>query len=363
MQSNRLIVVLNSEMEMQFQSGISTVYKNSHLVNDFIVRPTFLLQPTETMYVTFQNAVKEPSVKLKPILLAEREASVANSTQQLVKTENDTTISQIAQSNEKAVEYYLPLPDAVLQNEGQWFFSLEVREIPNVGTPDVFSVIATSGVESFTVNNSLSNANEDGSTPTDLDVAALFATAKENVKQAAESADSAEQFAKDAANYAPYIGEDENWHEFDRTLGKYVNTGVSARGAKGDKGDTGEQGAKGDTGANALVYKGIPHWMGYTSEIEESLPIADFNRTPVVGDVFIVEYYNTEDNCVYLGQCVVNTVNGYNVIVQGIYFEKVSSEPPEVVQATGTSETAVMSQKAVTDAIASSITTVLNTAV
>lgn len=35
----------------------------------------------------------------------------------------------------------------------------------------------------------------------------------------------------------------------------------------------------------------------------------------------------------------------------------------EVVQATGTSTTAVMSQKAVTDAIATAITTALNTAV
>ena len=38
-------------------------------------------------------------------------------------------------------------------------------------------------------------------------------------------------------------------------------------------------------------------------------------------------------------------------------------EPREVVQATGTSTTAVMSQKAVTDAINSAITTALNTAV
>ena len=124
---------------------------------------------------------------------------------------------------------------------------------------------------------------------------------------------------------------------------------------------------RGETGASALVYKGIPYWESYSSEIDEFLPIADFNRTPVVGDVFIVEYYNPSDSCVYLGQCVVNGVNGDNANVLGLEFEKISSVPSEIAQETGTSTTAVMSQKATTDAIATSIataiTTALNTAV
>lgn len=124
---------------------------------------------------------------------------------------------------------------------------------------------------------------------------------------------------------------------------------------------------RGETGASALVYKGIPYWESYTSEIDEFLPIANFNRAPVVGDVFIVEYYNPSDSCVYLGQCVVNSVNGDNANVLGLEFEKISSVPSEIAQETGTSTTAVMSQKATTDAInsaiATSITTALNTAV
>ena len=48
-QSNRLVATLNEEMEIGYQSGINTIYLNSHLYNDFVVRPTFLLEPSETL--------------------------------------------------------------------------------------------------------------------------------------------------------------------------------------------------------------------------------------------------------------------------------------------------------------------------
>ena len=70
MQSNRLVVLLNEDMQTAFERGINQVYKNSHLINDFVVRPSFLLSPDQTLWVTFQNAVSNPTVTLKPTLLA-----------------------------------------------------------------------------------------------------------------------------------------------------------------------------------------------------------------------------------------------------------------------------------------------------
>lgn len=133
---------------------------------------------------------------------------------------------------------------------------------------------------------------------------------------------------------------------------------------------------RGENGLSYLLCKDIPRWTGVGGELDEVLPLEDFNRTPVVGEWFVIAYVNTEDNCTYLGYCQVLGIDGANVRIIGWYFEKVTGpqgekgekgDPTEVVQATGTSTTAVMSQKAVTDAIATSIatsiTTVLNTAV
>ena len=40
MQSNRLVVTLDGNMQIGFERGIQEVYKNSHLINDFVVRPS-----------------------------------------------------------------------------------------------------------------------------------------------------------------------------------------------------------------------------------------------------------------------------------------------------------------------------------
>ena len=45
MQPNRLVVTLNEDMEIGYYRNIQQVYLNSHLVNDFVVRPSFLLSP------------------------------------------------------------------------------------------------------------------------------------------------------------------------------------------------------------------------------------------------------------------------------------------------------------------------------
>lgn len=99
------------------------------------------------------------------------------------------------------------------------------------------------------------------------------------------------------------------------------------QGQKGETGATGEKGEQGEAGKDALIYNGIPYWNSYSSEIDEILPLANFSRTPVVGDVFLIEYFNTDNNGVYLGLCVVVGVNGDNVTVQGQEFEKISIQP------------------------------------
>lgn len=249
MQSNRLVVTLDGNMQIGFERGIQEVYKNSHLINDFVVRPSFLLQPTETLWVTFQNAATNPTVTLKPTLL-ERRTTVANSTQQVV----DNDVSQITQSTDTGYEYYMVLPDDVLMNEGQWYFSLEIREIPDESKPTAYTAIDTSDIASFTVSNSLAGVGTGGSTPTDLDIAALYNSANTAANNANESAAQAAQSAEDAknaadgiiaTNYAPYIGSNGNWFQFSKESMSYVDTGVAAQGPQGTQGEIGPQGVQG----------------------------------------------------------------------------------------------------------------------
>lgn len=218
MQSNRLVVTLDEQMQIGFERGINQVYKNSHLINDFAVRPSFLLQPTQTLWVTFQNAETNPSVTLKPALLARR-TTVANSTEQVV----DNDVSQITQTTDSGYEYYTVLPDDVMVNEGQWYFSLEIREIPDESKPTAYTAIDTSDIASFRVHNSLAGVGTDGSTPTDLDIVALY-------KSVAGWVDSVIQ-----NGLAPYIGENGNWFEFNKEQNAFIDTGRPATGATGTK--------------------------------------------------------------------------------------------------------------------------------
>ncbi|MCM1289632.1 MAG: collagen-like protein [Corallococcus sp.] len=246
MKSNRLTVVLNKKMQIDFLRGINQVYKNSYLVNDFVVRPTFSLAPTESMWVTFQNAEENPTVTLKAAMLAERKITVENSTEQVV----DNDVSQILQTPDTGYEYWLTLPSAVLANEGQWYFSLEIREVPYEDDPDNFTAVSTSEVEEFTVFNSLAKAGAGKNTPTDLDVAALYGAALSSVDAAKQFAEEAKNFAGDvvAANYAPYIGTNGNWFEFSKESRIYEDTGVRAQGPEGARGPQGEQGPQGPQG-------------------------------------------------------------------------------------------------------------------
>lgn len=74
-----------------------------------------------------------------------------------------------------------------------------------------------------------------GAIPNIDDIIAQYAAMKEAVKQAQDAADA----ANEAASRAPYIGANSNWFVWNAATGKYVDSGVTAKGTKGDKGDPG----------------------------------------------------------------------------------------------------------------------------
>lgn len=206
MQSNRIVVVLAADgvsgLDISYGKNINTMYLNSHLNNEFVVRPNFLLGASETMWVTFTKG----DVSTKPLMLVLRKTTVENSTRQVV----DGTESTIEQTPDTGYEYYLTMPDVVLKNVGQWSFSLTISELPvdvtykgtvaNVaalpsggtlgdtywvsGTSQyeywngsawvVLNIVAisTSDVGTITVNASV--AGDIGGTATDLDIQVLY---------------------------------------------------------------------------------------------------------------------------------------------------------------------------------------------
>ena len=79
---------------------------------------------------------------------------------------------------------------------------------------------------------------------------------------------------------------------------------------KGDTGATGATGAKGDTGDNALVYSGsyTETYAGDVTDEPIHLELANFSRTPVKGDTFVLVYYTTETE-----QTTISLFSIYNV--------------------------------------------------
>lgn len=79
---------------------------------------------------------------------------------------------------------------------------------------------------------------------------------------------------------------------------------------KGETGATGATGAKGDTGDNALVYSGsyTETYAGDVTDEPVHLELANFSRTPVKGDTFVLVYYTTETE-----QTTISLFSIYNV--------------------------------------------------
>lgn len=251
MQSNRIVVILANDgvsgLDVSYGKNINTVYLNSHLYNEFVVRPNFTLGAGQTMFVTFRQG----NLATKPLLLAARQTTKQNSTEQVV----DGTSSTIEQVPDNGWEYYMQLPDVILKNVGEWKFSLTIAELPvdvnykgtvaavanlpssgnSVG--DTYYVtgatsyyywsgtawamltiaaLSTSDVGTFTVNASV--AGDIGGTATDLDIVALYSFVV--------------NIFDNLSDYLPKIGDNGNWWIWNSTAKGYVDTGVNAEGVQ-----------------------------------------------------------------------------------------------------------------------------------
>lgn len=251
MQSSRIVVILANDgvsgLDVSYGKNINTVYLNSHLYNEFVVRPNFTLGAGQTMFVTFTQG----DLATKPLLLAARQTTKQNSTQQVV----DGTSSTIEQVPDNGWEYYMQLPDVILKNVGEWKFSLTIAELPvdvnykgtvaavanlpssgnSVG--DTYYVTAatsyyywsgtawamltiaalsTSDIGTFTVNASV--AGDIGGTATDLDIVALYSFVL--------------NIFDNLSDYLPKIGDNGNWWIWNSTAKGYVDTSVNAEGVQ-----------------------------------------------------------------------------------------------------------------------------------
>lgn len=258
MQSNRLVVTLNKEMQIGFERGLNQVYENSNLVNEFVVKPSFLLETMQSLWVTFKDAESNATLTLKPTLLAERKVTAINSDKQDV----DNDVAQIAQTVSTGYEYYTLLPKEIMQAPGTWYFSVEICQVPertNDSEDDIAELtqIKTSDIASFTVYSSLAGEGPNGSAPSDLDVVNLYNTAVEAAANAEISASKAQEAAQtvNASNYAPYVGEDGNWWQYDKAQQKYVNTDVPAQGPQGVQGPVGPRGPQGERGSDGTSFE------------------------------------------------------------------------------------------------------------
>lgn len=274
MQSNRLVVTLDKDMNINYESGIQTVYLNSYLTKEFVVRPEFKLGTGETMWVRFYQ---EGATPLEEILLAERTSTKANSTKQVI----GGNLDDIVQTDESFKEYYTQLPQAVLRNGDTWQFSLArvvlydnaTTSLDDKTTYELIRQASTTGIYGFKVNNSL--ASEANGVPNDKTVANLYEVVLENAAQAAQSAADAQDAAKDviASNYAPYIGTDGKWFQYNKQQQQYVNTGVSAQGPQGIQGEAGPQGPQGPRGPQGA--DGTSFKITGSVETAANLPEAD----------------------------------------------------------------------------------------
>lgn len=251
MQSNRIVVILANDgvsgLDVSYGKNINTVYLNSHLYNEFVVRPNFTLGAGQTMFVTFTQG----ALSTKLLLLAARQTTKQNSTAQVV----NGTSSTIEQVPDNGWEYYMQLPDVILKNVGEWKFSLTIAELPvdvnykgtvaavanlpssgnSVG--DTYYVtgatsyyywsgtawamltiaaLSTSDIGTFTVNASV--AGDIGGTATDLDIVALYSFVV--------------NIFDNLSDYLPKIGDNGNWWIWNSTAKGYVDTNIYAEGVQ-----------------------------------------------------------------------------------------------------------------------------------
>lgn len=250
MKSNKIVVVLGGEsttgggLAVSYARNINTMYLNSHLYNEFVVRPQFELGAAETMWVTFTR--KGATKPLKTLLMAARKKT--EDVEQIV----DGTSSTTGKTSYDGWEYFLKLPDAITLWEGAWQFSFTIAELPyvvkNKGTVDTtdelpasgnavgdtyfvselskyyvwsgtawgeltVTAVSTSDVGEFTVNASVSAPL---GAPADLDIQIMYTQVL--------------NFLQHTEEYLPKVGENGNWWLY--TADGYKDSGKRAYGTQ-----------------------------------------------------------------------------------------------------------------------------------
>ena len=301
MQSNRIVVMLAADgisgLDISYGKNINTMYLNSHLNSEFVVRPAFLLGASETMWVTFSKG----ETSTRPLLLAQRQTNDGNNSRQVV----DGTESTIEKIPDTGYEYFIDMPDVVLQNVGEWSFSITITELPvdveykgqvnatsdlpssgnavgdtywvggsvnsynywNGSAWAVLNIVAvsTSDVGTITVNQSV--GGQIGGYATDLDIQVLYNFVLRVLNR--------------LSDYLPKIV-DGYWWVWNSDSKAYVNSGKVASG---------------------LTYQSdITATSAPTSGNTIATTPSHFNRTPIVGEYFmaVVNYVVTGDTYVCL---------------------------------------------------------------
>lgn len=301
MQSNRIVVMLAADgvsgLDISYGKNINTMYLNSHLNSEFVVRPAFLLGAAETMWVTFSKG----ETSTRPLLLAQRQTNDGNNSRQVV----DGTESTIEKIPDTGYEYFIDMPDVVLQNVGEWKFSITITELPvdveykgqvnatsdlpssgnavgdtywvggsvnsyyywNGSAWAVLNIVAvsTSDVGTITVNQSV--GGQIGGYATDLDIQVLYNFVLRVLNR--------------LSDYLPKIV-DGYWWVWNSDSKAYVNSGKAA---------------------SDLMYKGTVTTTAKPTS-GNSIPVktSDFNREPIIGEYFILlaNYPTTGDTFICL---------------------------------------------------------------
>lgn len=301
MQSNRIVVMLAADgisgLDISYGKNINTMYLNSHLNSEFVVRPAFLLGASETMWVTFSKG----ETSTRPLLLAQRQTNDGNNSRQVV----DGTESTIEKIPDTGYEYFIDMPDVVLQNVGEWKFSITITELPvdveykgqvnatsdlpssgnavgdtywvggsvnsyyywNGSAWAVLNIVAVSTSDVGTITVNMSVGGQIGGYATDLDIQVLYNFVLRVLNR--------------LSDYLPKIV-DGYWWVWNSDSKAYVNSGEVASG---------------------LTYQSdITATSAPTSGNTIATTPSYFNRTPIVGEYFmaVVNYVVTGDTYVCL---------------------------------------------------------------
>lgn len=218
--SSKLVLLLDpSKRTITFSEGITQVNAHSNLTNEIVVRPVEGDSPCnllvgQSLWIRLEYKAT-PTLRVEDCMLTKRLVTKPVTTTEIITDNSATGLSSketTTQQPTQQYEYYMQLPQAVLQNAGEWLFALSIR----VASDDDRQVVASTGNYSLFVYDSLVGSN--GNKVTEQTVLSMY------------------EFTDDVLNafvqnngFAPYIGDNGNWWQWDNDLKLFVDTGVLAR--------------------------------------------------------------------------------------------------------------------------------------